>query len=436
METARRKRLYNAFDPRRSLPPDDPFNVDIDRREPQARGYPWATRLADMVVLPEAPAQVFFSGLRGSGKSTELKRMAARLERPEQGGYRVAFIDANDSIDLLNPIDVPDLLAALVHGAEQRVLEAESRDPEEALQEGFLARTWAWLTRTDTELTKAEYTIPAGPKLVAEMRTRPTLRQRLRRVLNAHLNRFIEDVRQELAALDKRAQDAGSPGELAVVFDTLEKLRGTSETYEEVLASAERVFVRDAPWFDLPVPVVWTVPPPLVTRARLEVSFLPMVKLWDRQADERFEGGYRVLRELVGRRASDPDLEALLGPDFEAVLERLITDTGGFARDLLGTLRELVLAAPADAEAVERAVATKHDEVNRIVPTGAYPWLARVAGTHSIATRDDDEKALADRLIDNNVVLRYQNRSPWFDVHPALRALPQVASPAGGEDEP
>ncbi|MFH1466806.1 MAG: AAA family ATPase [Pseudomonadota bacterium] len=436
MDAATRKRLYNAFDPYQPLDPDHAFNLDIDAVQPEVRGYRWAQRLADRVILSAAPAQVFFSGLRGSGKSTELRRMAALLAAPGAERRLVAIVDAKESIDLHNAIDVPDLLAALVHGAEEAVLIAEGRDPEKALIEGYLSRLWAWLTKTDLELAKAEYQIPSGPKLVAEMKSRPSLRRRLRETLNAHLNRFIGEVRQELGSLDERARGAGYEAGLVVVFDTLEKLEGASGTFAEIQGSAEQVFKRDAAWFDLPLPVVWTVPPALAARARPEVSFLPLVKLRDHLTGARVDAGYAAMKELVGKRASALDLEQILGPGHNAALERLITASGGYTRDLLRMLRELALCeGPATAENLERTVASLVDEVVRIVPTSAYPWLQRVATGHAIATTDDAEKALADRLIANNVVLRYQNASPWYDVHPALRSIPQIATtPKPAED--
>ena len=427
MNRERRRRLYNSFDPYNPLAPEDPFNVDIDKVAPGARGYVWAERLADRVTLSSRPAQVFFTGLTGSGKSTELRRMEALLES-EKPRRLVALVDANEHVDLLGEIDVPDLLAALVHGAERAVLVAEGRDPDGALTDSYTARLWNWLKQTDIELGKGQLDIPAGPKLVAEMRSRPTLRQRLRRVLNAHINRFLDGVREELRRLDERAKAASFDGGLVLVFDSLEKLRGTSSTFTDVMASAERVFDPDAPWFDLPVPAVWTVPPSLVTTTRLTVDFLPMMKIRDRQTGARYEPGYDALHRIVGQRASADDLQDLLGAGYRAHLEVLFDASGGYVRDLLRMLQDLALVSgKVTREEVLRAVASLHDELMRIVPTRSYPWLAQVGTEHSIATRDDDEKRLADRLIANNVVLRYQNRAPWFDLHPAARSIEDVA---------
>jgi hypothetical protein len=63
------------------------------------------------------------------------------------------------------------------------------------------------------------------------------------------------------------------------MFDSLEKLRGTSLTWKQVLESAERIFGNGAPYLQLPVHVLYTIPPALTRRMADPVSFLPMVKV-------------------------------------------------------------------------------------------------------------------------------------------------------------
>ena len=423
MQPDRQKHLYNAFDPMRSLAPDEPYNVDIDAVNPGARGLAWADRLVQRIALSDRPVQLFFSGLPGSGKSTELRRMAALLEGP-QHRFTVARIDAKDCIDLQAEVDVPDLLLSLVHGAERVVIQQEVASAVAPPSSSYLGQLWGWLTQTDRALGTGEWTVPDGPSLVGELQLRPRLRERLRATLNGHLKRFLDEARAALEALDARARATGSSGGLLVVFDSLEKLRGTSSSFRSVLDSAEKVFDPNAPWFDLPVPVVWTVPAALVTSARLQVEFLPMIKLTDRLTGEPASAGRAAMQAIVGRRADPADREALMGPDHEAALLLLIDASGGYVRDLLRLLQELtLLGRPADNEDLLRSIALLHDEVLRIVPTGAYPWLARVGREKGIATRDEAEQRIADRMLTNNVVLRYQNREPWFDLHPAMRRV-------------
>ncbi len=84
MDRARRKQLYNACKPEESLAPDDPRNVQLDAfGEPgtRPRGVIWAERLASAIELSDGPVFMLFTGLPGSGKTTELRRLMSLLER-------------------------------------------------------------------------------------------------------------------------------------------------------------------------------------------------------------------------------------------------------------------------------------------------------------------------------------------------------------------
>lgn len=116
----------------------------------------------------------------------------------------------------------------------------------------------------------------------------------------------MEEARRELQKLEERAKNAGRSG-LVVIVDSLEKLRGVSTNWVEVLDSAERLFSGGAPYLQLPVSVIYTVPPSLVSRQVDSVFFMPMIKLHDR-ADSRYEEGFAAARELVRRRNSDTEL--------------------------------------------------------------------------------------------------------------------------------
>ena len=120
-----------------------------------------------------------------------------------------------------------DIIAAIVYAVDEKVLEAEGRQGKAALQEGYLTRLWHWLTTTDVELGEGELAVGDAGKLVFELKTRDSLRQRVRRTVAANLTAFLGQAREELVALEERARRAGWGG-LIVVLDSLEKLRGVS----------------------------------------------------------------------------------------------------------------------------------------------------------------------------------------------------------------
>ncbi|NJL27285.1 MAG: hypothetical protein HC897_05020 [Thermoanaerobaculia bacterium] len=260
-----------------SLPPDDPRNVDLDHHDQEAvRGASWVERLAAPIERHEVPVRQFITGLPGSGKSTELRRLEQRLIGH---GYLVARIDAEDALDLTQPLDLPDVIAIVVDGAERAVRRAEGRS-EEPEAEGYLARLWAWMKTTEAELGGVE--VDAGPaKLTLEMKVRPDFRKQVRAALTRHFTRFLSDARKELESLDARSR-AIRRGGLCVILDSLEKLRGLGQNWSEVLDRAERVFSGGAPYLKLPVHCLYTVPLALMTRINEKIELMPMVKLDDR----------------------------------------------------------------------------------------------------------------------------------------------------------
>ncbi|HYG65612.1 MAG TPA: hypothetical protein VEL74_23720 [Thermoanaerobaculia bacterium] len=426
MDFDTRKKYYNLCKPTEPLAPGDPRNLPIDELDGAVRGWHWVDRFAKKIGMVEEPVLELFTGLPGSGKSTELRRLSARLSDKKGAHLLPVLIDAEEVIDLTNPIDVPDILAAILHETEKCVLIHEGRNSDQALQEGYLTRFWHWLTTTDVAIGQAGFSVPGGgPNLVAEMKTRPSLRKRVRETVAAHLSGFLGEVEDEMSLLDRRARDLGYRG-LVVIFDSLEKLRGISTNWKDVLDSAEEIFAANAPHLRLPVHVIYTVPAALVARARIaNVEFMPMIKLQTREG-EPFEPGMEAARELIRRRIPDDVLGELFGPDAEVRLAKLIRWSGGYPREIVRLLREVLLLSeePVPDEDVERILGEVRSSYRMMVSSDAFEWLARVSVERFLTLENDDHRQVADRMLQNNAVLRYLNQESWFDLHPALYEIP------------
>lgn len=417
MDLARRRKLYAACTDE-PLAPEDPRNVDFDHRSEPVRGVPWVERLAGPIELSLKPTRQLITGLPGSGKSTELRRLEVHLRGI---GILVARVDAEDAFDLTQPIDLPDIIAVLVDAAEKALQRESVLEPR---SDGFLVRVWSWLSESEVELKEVE--LNGGPaRLAFEMKTRSDFRQRIRASITRHFSRFLEDARQELTNLDAKAKDAGWQG-LCLILDSLEKLRGLDANWQEVLESAVRVFGSGAPYLALPVHCVFTVPPALVYRLNADVEFMPMIKLHDRDG-QRFLDGFSGLREMVRRRLADGDLAEILGPDFEALLDGLIARSGGYPREVVLALRWLIeLRRPATAADLRRLHNEDLDRLQSVVTDEEVPWLARVAVSKKLPVPNDDERPMVDRAIQNHLVLRYLNDHAWYDLHPAALDIPEI----------
>lgn len=416
MDQADLKLYYNRCNDD-ALPVGDPRYVDIDAMEGRPRGHSWVERLAKQLELSDKPLRLLVTGLRGTGKSTELLKLDRRLEDEHGAHHLVVLVDGDEVIDLANEIDVPDILTAIVHATERRVLEAEGKDPNSADREGYLQRLWTFLTRTDIELKKLD--LP-GTKLIAEMKTRPTLRQQIRRTLGEHFSTFLQEAREELVLLEKRAQSAGYE-RITVIFDSLEKLQGLSANWRDVLQSAEQVFGGGSRYLHLPLHVVYTVPPALLNRRTDHIEFLPMIKLADR-GGRPHEPGFDAMRGIVERRITDAGLADLLGPTYEVRIRRLIERCGGHPRLLVQMLRWLLVLPelPAAEQDVKRLFAEQRERYQAVITLEDVPWLRRIQRDKSLAIDDAEHLEAIDRALTNNVIFRYANADVWYDLHPSL----------------
>lgn len=416
-----------------ALAPIDPRNVDIDGMKDSPRGISWVQRLARPIELASKPVQTFVTGLPGSGKSTELYRLKDRLE---WANFLVVRIDAEERLDLTSPIDIPDIFMVLLLETERRVLEAEGRATEEALQEGYFKRLWRWLNETDVELVKAEFKISTVASLITEMKNRPSLRKRVRDTVANHLTTFLSEARDEFVLLEERAKRLKREG-LVLIFDSLEKLRGISTNYEDVLLSAERTFGGGAPYLRLPVHAIFTVPAALTTRQNMEVEFMPMVKLHERNGTPS-PSGYLAMRELIRRRLPDAALREILGDDCDRRVGRIIERSGGYPREVVKSLQWLleIQHFPVTDHDLERAEHETRERFRAVVLREDFAWLARVAQEQTLTIENDQHRQTVDRVLMNNVVLRYCNTDIWFGLHPAVSEIAGIKDAIAGLRRP
>ena len=429
MDDAVRARLFNACQPGEALPVNDPRYVELDESTdegPTVRGRSWVTQLARRIAYSAEPVCEYFTGLPGSGKTTALLRLASRLESE---GFLPVLVRGDLWFQTTAPIDVPDLWTVIVWRLEAAVLALEGVDEDRALHDGYLTRFWVWLTRTEVGVPKFEVggVDPVKTNLVLEFRDNPALREQMRLRVRMGLPTFLDDARREITALDARARAAGRPRGIAVLVDSLERLRGASSNWHAVLDSAEALFAGGGTYVKLPVPVVYTVPPALVTlRTMRNLHFLPMIKRWERDGRE-WEPGFAAAARVVRRRVAPAHLAELLGPTSqEARLRQLISWSGGYPRELLRLVQNALLEDRVDDQILLRMRNDLVEEYRQRIPAEAFPWLARVAHERYATLERDDQRRLAEGLLLDNAVLRYANDEPWFDLHPAVRLIPGV----------
>lgn len=405
------------------LDPSDPRYVPLyqDRRldtddpvELLARGVEWT---------PGQSVQLL-SGFRGTGKSTELRRLRERLQG---AGYLVVLCDVEDYINLSTPVDVSDFLLALAGAIgeglhEQGLLQADPR------AEGYWERFVNYLRRTKVNISELGGEA-AGASLKMTLKSDPSFKRQLQEGLAGHLGSFVADVRGFLRECVTRIKQAHGPAkELVVLVDSVEHIRGTSVNAEDVHTSVETLFAGHADKLHFPLlHLVYTVPPFVKVKypnlgSLYEpggIQILPAVKLQGDDDKKRNKAGYEALAEVVQNRG---DWQKLLGTREQ--LDRIIAVSGGHFRDLLRILAEIARRAsalPVDDRTVEDAINQIRNEFLPIADDDAQ-WLATIAKTHSASLADVESLPDFARFLDTHLVLCYRNGHEWYDTHPLIAA--------------
>jgi hypothetical protein len=171
-----------------------------------------------------------------------------------------------DYLNLTTPVDISDFLLSAA-GAFSDALEDESLLGKDMMKEGYWTRFLNFVTKTNVELPELPE-LP-GVGLKASLKADPSFRQEFQARMKGHLSALSDDVNKFMEqcfhALRKRH---GNDVRVVVLFDSIERIRGTSQNAEEVAASVENLFEGHFDKLGLPyMHVVYTVPPWLKIKA-------------------------------------------------------------------------------------------------------------------------------------------------------------------------
>ncbi len=163
-------------------PADREFYVPVYERL-AAAGEPDAdpvAQLARQITYSQSESVQFFSGFKGSGKTTELLRLKQRLG---QEGYIVLYANALDYLNPSGPIDISDLLIAIAGALSDQLREPAVLGRDLKIPD-FGDRILALLKKLKLD---ASLTLPWF-SLKAELKESPSLRQSMQKALASHIN--------------------------------------------------------------------------------------------------------------------------------------------------------------------------------------------------------------------------------------------------------
>ncbi len=351
------------------------------------------------------PTAQLVSGFRGTGKSTELRRLRKELQL---SGHVVLLCDIEDYLNTgqaLEPVEFLYAFALAVSGAI-----VESFGVGDPLREGYVERLKSFFARTEVEapelnanlkvggdLEGAKVEATAGAKLV--LKDNPSFKERARRRWQGSLGALVQEVHTYVRDL----LHAYAPGrQPVVILDSVEHIQGTLDDAAKVQASIEKLFTAHSDMLHFPgVHAVYTVHPYLKIKYANIDDYFPYGGLADHpdaegaRAPDRAspldqprrgaaQGRARRLpqRRRPARRVVEPARPRRSG---RRRLDALVLASGGHLRDLMRLLAEVVRRSrdlPVSAEVFDAALNHVRNQALPVADDDAL-WLAEIARSHT-----------------------------------------------------
>lgn len=426
------------------LEPDHPWYVPIYSEGAASSADP-VQRLARGIQWNPLESAQLFSGFRGTGKSTELRRLRKLLE--QDGQFVVMLCDMKQYLNLSTPVDISDFLISAAGAVSDALANDADLLGDDLGERGYWRRAVDFLTRTKVEFNA----MPTGAKvgdasttLRIGLKDDPSFREQLQERMKGHLGALVDDVRAFMADCVKALRNKhGEKTGIVVLFDSIEQIRGSSINDAQVFASVESLFVGhpDKLRFDS-THVVYTVPPwlkirsPGVTKLYDGGYTVPCVKIRNRDGSPS-DSGLAVLRRIVAQRG---DWTRLLASEDD--LDHVLMHTGGYLRDLFRVFQGMLMNAaehdgrPLDRKAVDYELAELRNDYLPIAIEDAH-WLAQVARSHEAELPKHGDIPNLSRYFDTHLLLCYRNGEEWYDLHPLIRDVVErlAARPQPKADE-
>jgi len=439
------REFYNAVDVSREIvfepgPPGHGLAAAVYVEDLHKDGIFLPRKQLHRAIRNSASAErYFFTGMRGSGKSTELRRLKHDLEKD---GVVVFYADMTEYLPLNSPVEIGDFLLVVLSALANCVHE-DPRFTKDLARQGALERFVNFL-KTEIHLEGIDWTVDAMIQKVGlkfKVKQNPQFKAQLQAKSRGVLDGLVRESQAFVDGLVAYVRKCTTPDTgVVLMVDSVERLNGVGEEAKKVFDSVENLFGshRDKLRFAT-LSVIYSVPPYISAVAQAGggnlVTALPLPHVFEKPAPgghgaDHKEGVDRVI-DVVARRF--PAWRMFFS---ELHLRRLVRSTGGDLRELFLLLREaLNLVDPDDDDQfpIDEATIAQAEKLRRnqfgIIPESDLQWLARVVATHGHGLPSLAELSTLARLLDGKLIFQYRNGENWYDVHPLL--WPQVGAHAG-----
>ena len=424
------KKVYQQFSPAPLGADEQGLYVDLEA----VRGNTgFVETLATPILLGNEPTCQLLTGHMGSGKSTELQQLKARLRASES----VPLVIICDVSKELNPadLDYPDLLIMILRG-----LAIELEPMGISLQTGFFQKRAEWFKRNllqEADLNGLKLKVGMA-ELTGILQHSPETKRKLRAFIDPETDSWIEAANDLIGKAKLELRKKGVYQDLVILVDGLDKMSRDDHAKGGCSIGEHLYIERKKELFSLMCHVVYTIPLYLAYSSSAhkitslygvtDIPVVPVTKVRERPpAGGPYEPGVEQFREVVRRRLDN--IGATEKDIFESgAMDRLIELSGGQLRELIIMTRDAaVTRLPINDEAIERVANNPRRVYARWLERKHWAIIQEVRKTGRIA-RTDENASAADQLLDSRAILHYRNATEWFGDNPLLPEPPPDTS--------
>lgn len=392
--------------------------------------YNCVEKIRQALDWADTPGCYLFSGHRGAGKTTELKRLMQELEDSDIAAF---YCDVEDYLDLNDPKKAQtELVFTALAGLGDEVRKKYGAD---VLQESI----WERINN------KLQAKIELRPKLnMLGAGTEFSLQE------NVHFKRELIHFAEQSSRFDQEAQDFAAElcqiikqqsgrQKIALIVDSLENLSAPRGGEQTLFNSLRNLFFNRPARLALDdINLIYTVPPyidavlPNVSAYYADTFYLPNFKVIDKpeagKEAKKNTAGIAKMVSIVEYR--DKDWRGYIS---QPVLEHLAWLSGGNVRRYFSLIRQLLKKAALTNTGFPVSD-PKSDVVRRAISEEARPlqwltaedrrWLNLIRQgsgefAQEIKNLEVDFSPII-RLFDHSLVLNYQNGEPWYQTPPIV----------------
>jgi hypothetical protein len=367
---------------------------------------------------------ILFTGHRGCGKSTELRRIQSQWEQD----YKVVYLEVNEETDI-NDATYIDLYLIVI-----KQIEFELRKMKLKLDPQLLKSFEDWfkeVTKEDENSVESSVSITGEAslgadapfiakllvKLLAQIKGSDKQKTTIRQTLQKDISRLKADINLLLADAYQQIKQQYPKGFL-IIFDNLDRVPP---------AVGDHLFFDYSTQLqELQTTIIYTVPiSVLCSPKNLINSFenphlMPMINIYkferDRPALLYNESGLNAVASVVERRVN---IEAVF--ESRELLLELAKASGGHVRQLMQMMRIACQTASTrkhkkiQAEDITYSINQEKFNFERIIPEEHYPILANV-----YRNKDIDKNEIGQLMLFNTSVLEYNGDNRWNYPNPMV----------------